>query len=51
MPISTKKQKSKHGFGLKSIRRIVDKFNGNIKMYFDDDKMIFHTIIAIQDNS
>ncbi len=47
-PISQKKNKSKHGFGLKSVERIIDKYNGDIKMYFDDDKMAFHTIIMMQ---
>lgn len=47
VPVSSKKNKFKHGFGLKSVERIVNKYNGNIKMYFDDEKMAFHTIIAI----
>lgn len=48
LPVSQKKNKRKHGFGLKSVNRIVNKYNGNIKMYFDNDKMAFHTIIAMQ---
>lgn len=51
MPLSTKKNKLKHGFGLKSVERIINKYNGNIKMYFDDDKMVFHTIIALKCNN
>lgn len=47
-PITTKKNKAKHGYGLRSIERIVNKHNGNIKMYFDNDKMTFHTIITIK---
>lgn len=48
MPVSAKKNKFKHGFGLKSVERIVNKYNGNIKMYFDNEKMAFHTIIVIR---
>ena len=48
MPVSNKKNLLKHGFGLKSVERIVNKYNGNIKMYFNNDKNTFHTIIAIE---
>lgn len=48
IPISTKKNKLKHGFGLKSIERVVNKYNGNMKMYCENDKMAFHTIIMIK---
>ncbi|WP_448902117.1 sensor histidine kinase [Eubacterium sp.] len=49
-PISIKKNKLKHGFGLKSVERVVDKYNGNIKMYFDEEKMAFHTVIFVKNN-
>lgn len=51
MPISSKKNKLKHGFGMKSVERIINKYNGNIKMYFDNDKMVFHTIIVLKCNN
>lgn len=47
IPVSQKKNKSKHGLGLKSVNRIINKHGGNIKMYYDNDKMEFHTIIVI----
>ena len=50
LPVSSKKNKIKHGFGLKSVERIVNKYNGIIKMYFDDEKMAFHTILILRCN-
>ncbi len=49
MPISNKNNKLKHGFGLKSVERIINKYNGNIKMYFNNKKMTFHTVITMED--
>lgn len=48
---TTKQNPLKHGFGIKSIRKIVKKYQGNIKMYFDDDTMTFHTIITLKQPS
>ena len=50
LPVSSKKNKIKHGFGLKSVERIDNKYNGIIKMYFDDEKMAFHTILILRCN-
>lgn len=50
-PVSTKKNKFQHGFGIKSIERIVKKYNGDITMYFDNEKSTFHTIIALKDRT
>lgn len=50
-PVSIKKNKRKHGFGIKSIERVINKYKGNIKMYFDDDKKAFHTIILLKNYS
>ena len=49
-PVSTKNNKSKHGFGLKSIERIVNKYQGSMQMYYDNDRLAFHTIIIVQDS-
>ncbi len=46
-PISSKKDKRKHGLGLKSVNRIVNKYDGNIKMYYDRHSATFHTIIIL----
>lgn len=37
-----------HGFGLKSIRKVVSKYHGNLQMYYNDDTLTFHTIIALK---
>ncbi len=50
-PVTTKRNKSHHGLGLKSVERVVNKYRGNIKMYFDDDKLTFHTIIVVKNDS
>ena len=49
-PVTTKKGSKNHGFGVKSINRVIDRYNGNIKMYFDESKMAFHTIITIKES-
>lgn len=50
MPISSKSNKSKHGFGLKSIERVINKYNGSMSMYYNDERKTFHTIITINEN-
>ncbi|MCM1046551.1 MAG: GHKL domain-containing protein [Candidatus Gastranaerophilales bacterium] len=40
--------KTGHGFGLKSIRNVVGKYHGNLQMYYNDDMLTFHTIIALK---
>ena len=45
---STKPQKNGHGYGLKSIQRIVQLYNGEIQMYYDDNTLTFHTIITLK---
>ena len=47
-PATSKKNKFRHGLGIKSIERVADKYNGSIKMYFDEEKMAFHTIILLK---
>ena len=35
------------GFGLKSIRKTIAKYNGDMQIYYNDDTRTFHTIIII----
>ena len=49
IPVTTKPNRLRHGIGLKSIERVIKKYNGNIKMYFDENCMNFHTIIILKD--
>ncbi|MCM1467659.1 MAG: GHKL domain-containing protein [Alistipes sp.] len=46
--VTNKPDKHKHGFGIKSIRKAIDKYHGDMRMYYDDDTLTFHTIITIK---
>lgn len=46
--ISTKKSTTRHGFGIKSMRRIVEKHCGNMELYYDEEENTFHTIITLK---
>jgi sensor histidine kinase regulating citrate/malate metabolism len=48
LPISHKLDKKRHGFGLKSIRKIINQYNGDLQMYYDGDSGTFHTIITLK---
>lgn len=45
--ISTKKQPQHHGFGIKSIERVIKKYDGCMEMYYDEETLTFHTIITL----
>lgn len=40
--------KNGHGFGLKSIRKAVNKYHGDLQMYCSDDMLAFHAAIALK---
>lgn len=46
--ISHKSDKGKHGFGIKSIKKIVKQYQGNFQMYYDNATATFHTIITLK---
>lgn len=46
--ITTKKKLSTHGYGIKIIKRIVKKYNGNISFSFDDSEKTFTTKIVLK---
>lgn len=48
LPISHKQDRSKHGYGMKSIIKVVKQFHGDIQMYYDDLSATFHTIITLK---
>lgn len=48
MLISSKKNRSQHGFGMKSIQRIVSKYSGEVKTYFSPESSTFHSIITLR---
>ena len=45
--ISGKKGKEKHGFGIRSIERVIRKYNGMYQSYYDGDDSSFHTVILL----
>ncbi len=45
---STKKNPSQHGFGTKSIQRIVNRYHGSMNMYYDEKERLFHTVLLLQ---
>lgn len=46
--ITMKTNKRKHGFGVKSIQKIVNKYHGDIQMYYDEHTLTFHVIITLK---
>ena len=49
--ISTKTDPGRHGFGLKSIKNITTKYNGEINMYYEDKNHTFHTVLILYHNT
>lgn len=45
---STKKDSMRHGFGLKSMNRIIQRYHGNMELYYDEEERLFHTIITLK---
>jgi sensor histidine kinase regulating citrate/malate metabolism len=45
---STKKDKQKHGYGMKSIQRVVTKNHGDSHLYYNEKNRTFHTIIVLK---
>lgn len=48
LPISNKSDSTKHGYGIKSIKKVVKHFHGDLQMYYDDSNATFHTIITLK---
>lgn len=45
---TNKADKDKHGFGMKSIRKAVKKYKGDIQTYYNENTLTFHTIITLK---
>lgn len=45
---TTKSNKHWHGLGIKSIRKIVQKYYGDMQMYYNDNTQTFHTILTLK---
>lgn len=46
--ITTKKNKQRHGYGMKSIQRVVTKYEGDSRFYFDGENYTFHSIVILK---
>lgn len=47
LPVTTKSNKQLHGFGLKSVRRTIKKYNGDIAFEYDDQKKTFIVTVML----
>lgn len=48
--VSSKPAPQAHGFGIKSIEKIVHKYDGNMQLYYEESSYTFHTIIMLKRN-
>lgn len=46
--ISSKENSKEHGFGLRSVHKIISSYNGIIHTYYNEKEQLFHTIITIE---
>ncbi|MDE6364725.1 MAG: GHKL domain-containing protein [Lachnospiraceae bacterium] len=47
--LSTKKDRHRHGYGMRSIRKVISTYRGKIQMYYNQENNTFHTIIMLTD--
>lgn len=48
LPVTTKDNKDYHGYGVKGIRYIVNKYNGELRMYVQDDRFNVDIMIPLE---
>ena len=48
VPVSHKLDNGRHGFGIKSIKKVGKQYHGTLQMYYDNDSGTFHTIITLK---
>lgn len=46
--ISTKKDSPRHGFGLKSVERIIAHYHGNMQLYYEEQEHLFHAVVTLK---
>lgn len=46
--ISSKAERERHGFGLKSVERVVAHYHGNMKLYYEDEQQMFHAVVTLK---
>lgn len=48
LPVSHKVGTNRHSFGIKSIKKVIKQYQGNLQMYYDSNSGTFHTIITLR---
>ena len=51
LPITTKKDRRLHGFGLKSVKKTVKKYNGDIAFDYNNPKKRFIVTVMIENSN
>ncbi len=46
--VSHKKDNIYHGYGIKSIQKIIKKYNGKLQIYYNEENKTFHSIILLK---
>lgn len=49
-PVTTKQNKALHGFGLRSVKKTIKKYDGDFALEYDENKMLFIATIMIDLN-
>lgn len=45
--VSHKKDKKNHGFGMKSMEKVIKRYHGTLNAYYDEGDNIFHTVVLL----
>ncbi len=45
--VSSKKDSLRHGYGIRSIDRVVKAYHGDMQMYYEEERREFHTVITL----
>ena len=45
--LSKKREFQKHGFGMRSIKKVVKKYHGSVNTYHSGEEQTFHTVITM----
>lgn len=48
LPVSNKRNICRHGYGIKSIKKIAKQHGGDLQMYYDNSSATFHTILTLK---
>ena len=51
LPVTTKKEKLEHGYGMKSIQEIVQKYNGQMQVRFENHTFILDILLPLPNSA